>query len=447
MVSEDIRKLYYKQYFPSELIFRWITYSQPYYASRVIKETDKESPYDKDFFLKRELSFNIKDDVYLRYKSFKTLHDFQESLSTLLPNKIDIGGIYSSPLAARNHVKNIKITQKEFFIDIDISDYADIRPCCGETAKVCEKCWPFMACAVKMIDESLREDFGFEHILWVFSGRRGIHCWVCDERERFMTQTARASIAAYLRIYKGNKYNVSAVEYPVVDDYGLHPVFRRAYKICGEYFHDLFIKQYDMFTNSDLRTRLLDIVGYKGGEKLKLKVEEIIKNKLDGDKNSSRIWDVVLSCIEEHDKAIATKRKNNSSVGHGATDGNHCSKILLTIYISFTYPRIDIEVSKQLNHLLKAPFSIHPGTGNVCIPLDKENVDDYNQIIECPNVTSLWNELNAPKKTKVENGRNKKESEKMRNAVHFFDENFLKKLEASARQIFGEYEEKNIFSN
>jgi DNA primase catalytic subunit len=39
------------------------------------------------------------------------------------------------------------------------------------------------------------------------------------------------------------------------------------------------------------------------------------------------------------------------------------SKALEDIILQYTYPRIDAEVSKHRNHLLKAPFCVHPGTG------------------------------------------------------------------------------------
>lgn len=38
--------------------------------------------------------------------------------------------------------------------------------------------------------------------MWVYSGRRGIHCWVADENARKLNSQARNTIAEYISIIK-----------------------------------------------------------------------------------------------------------------------------------------------------------------------------------------------------------------------------------------------------
>ena len=49
---------------------------------------------------------------------------------------------------------------KELVFDVDLTDYDPIRTCCSGVT-ICEKCWQFITMAVKVVDASLRDDFGF----------------------------------------------------------------------------------------------------------------------------------------------------------------------------------------------------------------------------------------------------------------------------------------------
>ena len=57
----------------------------------------------------------------------------------------------------------------------------------------------------------LPEDFGFKHIFWVYSGRRGIHCWVCDKKARDLTNEARSAVVEHLSCEMGNENSGSKV--------------------------------------------------------------------------------------------------------------------------------------------------------------------------------------------------------------------------------------------
>ena len=46
----------------------------------------------------------------------------------------------------------------------------------------------------------LKEDFGFEHVFWVYSGRRGVHAWISDEDARMLSNDARSAVAHYFEV-------------------------------------------------------------------------------------------------------------------------------------------------------------------------------------------------------------------------------------------------------
>ena len=125
----------------------------------------------------RELSFFTQQDVYVRFQSFDSCGAFRGRLVQLNPKKIDIGATYDlRPLK----MSGARPVARELVFDIDLTDYP--RSCC-DGKKTCEICYEKIKCAIKILDYSLREEFGFRKIGFVFSGRRGVHCWVLEHKE------------------------------------------------------------------------------------------------------------------------------------------------------------------------------------------------------------------------------------------------------------------------
>lgn len=134
-----------------------------------------------------------------------TAYSLRKEILRLNPSRFEIGPIYTANPRDRKTLRKstaFRALAKELVFDLDLTDYDEIRTCCVKT-NICNKCWAFVTMAIKVVDATFREDFGFQHIMWVYSGRRGAHAWISDRRARIMDDSRRRALAGYLEVIKG----------------------------------------------------------------------------------------------------------------------------------------------------------------------------------------------------------------------------------------------------
>lgn len=85
-----------------------------------------------------------------------------------------------------------------------MTDYDGVRTCCS-AADICSHCWGFIAAAVKVLHDTLVHQFGFRQLLWVYSGRRGIHLWISDTQAMDLTDDQRRALVSALTVVEGGK--------------------------------------------------------------------------------------------------------------------------------------------------------------------------------------------------------------------------------------------------
>jgi len=182
--------------------------------------------------------------------------------------------------------------------------------------------------------------------MWVYSGRRGIHCWACDTRARVMSNEVRSAVADYL----GPKLNPATGRLAITIP--MHPTLSTAYtNELHPFFHSHMLTSADeggfgILDTEESQKKLLDMIGDEAV------TEHFLQQWARKAEDGSTRWAKLKEFVEKKNpKASAT---------------------LVEIVFTYTYPRLDVNVSKGMNHLLKSPWAVHPKTGRVCVPLDPE---------------------------------------------------------------------------
>ncbi|KAI0338009.1 prim-pol domain-containing protein [Trametopsis cervina] len=353
-LSPEVMLAFYRRLYPFKSIFTWLNH--------------EHTPSMQ--FSNREFAFTLAGDVYLRYQSFVTADEMKKQVCQMNPTRFEIGPVYSARPRDRRTVGSVGFRPilRELVFDIDMTDYDPIRTCCSDAA-ICERCWKFIAIAVKVLDKSIRDQYGYKYLLWVYSGRRGIHLWISDKEAMELTDDQRRALVSWMTVIQGGKDMIKKVNVRKGTTGPLPPSIQGVLMELAEAFTDIILTSQNLF---EVRGRWEELLRLLPPGDL---VDEIKSEwEMDPERASSDKWQDILDIKKGKEKALWRAAVED-------------------IILQYTYPRLDAEVSKHRNHLLKAPFCVHPKTGRVCVPIDPSQIDEFNPMT-VPTVGQLLQELN-----------------------------------------------------
>ena len=252
--------------------------------------------------------------------------------------------------------------RRMFVVDLDVQDYP--FSIAKEDQRGNDRALPCVLVGVEILKRLLSDTFGFEQTVTFYSGRRGVHLYVLDERAVAMTDEARAAVATFFSIDKTTQrlHGASVLE---------HPNFNYLYdELVLPAFEDVIVASDGVGLLNDPKgirvfMRLLDV-----------NVLKSLEGELFGRPDGPSRWNHVKKQVEE------LVSSNPAKFGWVETR-------LREVVMSFVWPRADIAVSAKMGHLLKIPFGAHPSTGRIAVPIfahstfrpaDVPTVYDYSTV-------------------------------------------------------------------
>ena len=279
-------------------------------------------------FLNREISyecaFSPEESFKRRFKLWHEVGFGSLAVRHPLVTRMDIGACYNQSFegldAEQRKFLDLKPVAKEIIFDLDLSDYnTDVRTCnCVVNNTCCNDCWPIAACAIKTVEHILYECFGYQDVKFFFSGRRGFHCWVRDKEAVDVDFSVREAILKFMVWESEKDAEHPALVFPY-NNY-LFPTFQL---LCQK---------------QDLYKKCAELIG-----------EDFIGWNTDNNQ-----------CPTNHGREFY----NNLFLKQVGIHRLH--KVILKMLL----PRLDCPVTKEMKHLIRAPWTIHEKTGKMVTPIE-----------------------------------------------------------------------------
>lgn len=327
---------YYKLLFPHKMLINFYTFC------------------NQENFAHRKFVFNY-NTAYVYNLFFANETQFKIETVARAPLQIMVGAQMEDCIDAFRPSGFVKT--RELIFDIDATDYSDVRECCAYEKKCCPKCWEYIKIVYTLVDSELRETFNFKHILWVYSGRRGVHCYVFDK-----SALDQRDIISSLELTQ--KINDS---YELKNDIDFKSGYiKKALKLFNTHFMRVCVREQKIFATNrgiDMLINSSPIVGVRSELSIKL-----TPYKNNNQYTSEQIY-------EEYESFLKTK------------GGQHLNQSKIFLMLKIFSPRFDSNVTTDDAHLLKCPFSVNSNTFNIVTPFDI--TQNFNPIANAVNLQKL----------------------------------------------------------
>ncbi|KAF9601023.1 hypothetical protein IFM89_015008 [Coptis chinensis] len=204
-----------------------------------------------------------------------------------------------------------------------------------------------------------------------------------------LSNEQRAAITDYFRVYKGNENSHKKVS---LIDLALHPFLVRSYtEVLHSFFEEKLLPGQKLFATEEIFEKILQLIP-----------DDAVTAELRGKWSENR-----RSSISREDVNVSRWQQLKHSLQSGKTKGHGLRRCVEEIVFSYTYPRLDLEVSKHMNHLLKAPFCALEAKFKgdlaqcrhqlsrpcLCVPIDPNECEEFDPT-SVPTLSTLLEELN-----------------------------------------------------